>query len=56
MATAASDGVKLWDLRKLRNFKSLAPYDAGAATSVAFDNSGLFLGVGGAGERGAPRV
>ena len=23
MATAASDGVKLWDLRKLRNFKSL---------------------------------
>ena len=50
MATAASDGVKLWDLRKLRNFKSLAPYESAPATAVAFDHSGLFLGVGGAGE------
>lgn len=28
MATCATDGVKLWDLRKLKNFKSLAPYEA----------------------------
>jgi hypothetical protein len=50
MATCATDGVKLWDLRKLRNFKSLAPYDAGTPTAaVAFDHSGLYLGVGGSG-------
>lgn len=41
--------MKLWDLRKLRNFKSLAPYEAGATSAVAFDRSGLYLGVGGAG-------
>lgn len=50
MATCAADGVKLWDLRKLRNFKSLAPYEEGTPTAaVAFDHSGLYLGVGGAG-------
>lgn len=49
MATCASDGVKLWDLRKLRNFKSLAPYEGRPAAAVAFDHSGLYLGVGGAG-------
>lgn len=48
MASAAQDGVKLWDLRKLKNFKSL---DSGAATAVAFDASGLFLAVGGADAR-----
>lgn len=55
MATCAADGVKLWDLRKLRNFKSLAPYGAGegaaATAAVAFDHSGLYLGVGGADAR-----
>lgn len=52
MATCATDGVKLWDLRKLRNFKSLAPYDAGTPTAaVAFDHSGLYLGVGGSDAR-----
>ena len=31
LATAAEDGAKLWDLRKLKNFKSLeAPPGAGA--------------------------
>lgn len=25
--TAAQDGVKLWDLRKLKNFRSINPYD-----------------------------
>jgi pre-mRNA-processing factor 19 len=49
MASCASDGVKLWDLRKLRNFKSLAPYEAAPTTGVAFDFSGLYLAVGGAG-------
>jgi pre-mRNA-processing factor 19 len=58
MASAAVDGVKLWDLRKLKNFKSLTPYgDASgkgastAATAVKFDDSGLFLAVGGADAR-----
>ncbi|KAL4431421.1 hypothetical protein ABPG75_006677 [Micractinium tetrahymenae] len=51
MATCASDGVKLWDLRKLRNFKSLAPYEGAPTAAVAFDHSGLFLGVGGADAR-----
>ena len=31
LATGAADGVKLWDLRKLKNFKTLTPYE-GAAT------------------------
>lgn len=48
MASAASDGVKIWDLRKLKNIKSFTPFGEGvAATSVSFDKSGLFLGVGG---------
>lgn len=51
MATCASDGVKLWDLRKLKNFKSLAPYEGAATSAVAFDTSGLYLGVGGADAR-----
>lgn len=60
LASAANDGVRLWDLRKLKNFQTLTPYGAavdekgkkgGASTgvtSVAFDHSGLFLAVGGA--------
>ena len=36
--TAAMDGVKLWDLRKLRNFRSFAPYDPNTPT-----NSGMPL-------------
>ncbi|KAK9838127.1 hypothetical protein WJX81_002866 [Elliptochloris bilobata] len=44
LATAAADGVKLWDLRKLKNFRTLEM--AGAA--VAFDHSGLYLAAGGA--------
>lgn len=30
--TAAQDGVKLWDLRKLRNFRTFALYDEDTAT------------------------
>ncbi|KAG6556848.1 hypothetical protein Mapa_001795 [Marchantia paleacea] len=48
LATAASDGVKLWDLRKLKNFRSFAPYDAATPTNtVEFDYSGSYLAVGG---------
>lgn len=44
---AQVDGVKLWDLRKLLNFKSLQPFGAEPALSLDFDVSGLFLAVGG---------
>lgn len=44
LATSASDGVKLWDLRKLKNFRTLTPYEGGApCTSVNFDHSGVHL-------------
>ena len=29
LATAAGDSVKLWDLRKLKNIKTIVPYDNG---------------------------
>ncbi|KAJ8539694.1 hypothetical protein K7X08_013946 [Anisodus acutangulus] len=48
LATAAQDGVKLWDLRKLRNFRTFSPYDEDTATqSVEFDHSGSYLALGG---------
>lgn len=48
LATAAFDGVKLWDLRKLRNFRTLAPYDSNTPTnSVEFDHSGSYLAMAG---------
>lgn len=46
LATGAADGVKLWDLRKLKNFRSLAL--EGGVQDLAFDHSGLFLAVAGA--------
>ncbi|KAJ6810043.1 pre-mRNA-processing factor 19 [Iris pallida] len=52
LATAALDGVKLWDLRKLKNFRSIAPYDANTPTnSVEFDFSGSYLAVAGSDTR-----
>ncbi|MEW5314056.1 MAG: hypothetical protein WDW38_005580 [Sanguina aurantia] len=52
LASAAADCVKLWDLRKLKNFKTLEPYDDGSAClTVSFDYSGQFLAVGGADAR-----
>ncbi|XP_076961177.1 pre-mRNA-processing factor 19-like [Bidens hawaiensis] len=48
LATAAQDGVKLWDLRKLRNFRTFSPYDENTPTqSVDFDHSGNYLAIGG---------
>ncbi|WOL09945.1 pre-mRNA-processing factor 19 [Canna indica] len=48
LATAAMDGVKLWDLRKLRNFRSFSPYDPNTPTnSVEFDFSGSYLAIAG---------
>jgi len=37
--TAAEDGVRLWDLRKLRNFKSFLSADANSGTQLSY----LFL-------------
>lgn len=54
LATSATDGVKLWDLRKLKNFRTLTPYEgvaAGGCAGVDFDRSGLYLAVGGADAR-----
>ncbi|XP_076959781.1 pre-mRNA-processing factor 19-like isoform X1 [Bidens hawaiensis] len=48
LATAAQDGVKLWDLRKLRNFRTFSPYYENTPTqSVDFDHSGSYLAIGG---------
>ncbi|KDP33313.1 hypothetical protein JCGZ_12862 [Jatropha curcas] len=48
LATAARDSVKLWDLRKLKNFRTLNLYDSDTPTnSVEFDHSGCYLGVAG---------
>ncbi|KAG9136109.1 hypothetical protein Leryth_003727 [Lithospermum erythrorhizon] len=48
LATAAQDGVKLWDLRKLRNFRNFSPYDENIPTqAVEFDHSGSYLAMGG---------
>jgi pre-mRNA-processing factor 19 len=45
MASADAEGVKVWDLRKLSCIHTL---DVPKAGSVAYDASGLFLGVGSA--------
>ncbi|KAH9602067.1 hypothetical protein KSS87_007005 [Heliosperma pusillum] len=46
LATAAHDGVKLWDLRKLKNFRSFSSPDPDTSTnSVDFDHSGSYLAV-----------
>ncbi|XP_010276202.1 PREDICTED: pre-mRNA-processing factor 19-like [Nelumbo nucifera] len=48
LATAAHDGVKLWDLRKLRNFRTFTPYDSNTPTNaVEFDHSGSYLAIAG---------
>lgn len=34
LQTAAHDGVKLWDLRKLRNFRTFSSYDLDTPTNT----------------------
>ncbi|GAB4850847.1 hypothetical protein Ancab_030148 [Ancistrocladus abbreviatus] len=50
--TAADDGVKLWDLRKLRNFWSFSPFNSNTATnSVYYDHRGSYLALAGSNMR-----
>ena len=47
LATGAADAtVKLWDLRKLKNFHTITPAAGGNIGGVQFDYSGQFLTVG----------
>jgi pre-mRNA-processing factor 19 len=48
LATAAADAsVKLWDLRKLKNFKSIGLDQDYEIKDVCFDQSGTYLAVAG---------
>lgn len=49
LATAALDDgcVKLWDLRKLKNFKTIQMGDNYEVSSLCFDQSGTYLAVAG---------
>lgn len=48
LATAADDSsVKLWDLRKLKNFKTLQLDNNFEVKSLIFDQSGTYLALGG---------
>lgn len=48
LATAAEDScVKLWDLRKLKNFKTLQLEEAYEVKDICFDQSGTYLAVAG---------
>ena len=46
MATAAADGARVWDLRKLKELRAFASADAKNPVSVAFDHSGHYLALG----------
>jgi len=49
LATGSADAtVKIWDLRKLKNFQTISPEAGGEVGGLAFDFSGLFLAVGAA--------
>jgi len=48
LATAADDSVvKLWDLRKLKNFKTIELEQRYQVQSLCFDQTGTFLAVAG---------
>ena len=48
LATAADDCcVKLWDLRKLKNFKTLQLDEGYEVKDLSFDSSGSYLAVAG---------
>uniref|UniRef100_A0A7S0YHM9 Pre-mRNA-processing factor 19 n=2 Tax=Polytomella parva TaxID=51329 RepID=A0A7S0YHM9_9CHLO len=47
-ATASEDGTtRLWDLRKIKCFKTLNPFGGANCTAASFDASGQYLAVGG---------
>ena len=47
LATGSADAtVRLWDLRKLKNFQTITPSAGAAVGAVGFDFSGQFLAVG----------
>lgn len=48
LATAADDSVvKLWDLRRLSNFKTITLDSSYEVKALRFDHSGTYLAVGG---------
>lgn len=48
LATCAEDScIKLWDLRKLKNFKTIQLEDGYEVRDVSFDQSGTYLAVAG---------
>lgn len=48
LATAAEDStVRLWDLRKLKNFKTIQLDEGYEVTDLSFDQSGTYLAVAG---------
>ena len=48
LATSAEDScVKLWDLRKLKNFKTIQLDEGYEVRDVAFDQSGTYLAIAG---------
>ena len=48
LATSASDAVvKLWDLRKLKNFKTISLEEGSEVNSLCFDQTGTYLAVAG---------
>jgi len=52
LATAARDGVRLWDIRRLKYLSIISPYDSCAPiNAVEFDSSGSYLGIGGSDAR-----
>ena len=48
LATAAEDScVRLWDLRKLKNFKTIPMEEGYEIRDLCFDQSGTYLAVAG---------
>ncbi|XP_068665081.1 pre-mRNA-processing factor 19-like isoform X2 [Aristolochia californica] len=43
LATVAQDGVKLWDLRKLKNFRPFSKDEEAQTYAAEFDHSGSYL-------------
>ena len=57
LATSTDDSsVKLWDLRKLKNFKTIQLDDGYEVKDLSFDQSGTYLAVAGTDVRWGPGV